>query len=174
MAAAAAAAAVEEEGVDHDTLHILDTAVDHTDCTTQVAASYWGCIDRTAVAEAAVWVVVGTADAVVPEMGEVAAAAVAVVVETVEVVVAAHLVVAAVAEMVDTAAAAAGVVVAFLEAFGRPMVPAAALAVDVDRMAAYPTHHSEAVPDVSVVRVLSLLLVLGTTFLLVFQVLPAG
>ena len=43
MAAAAAVAVAEEEGVDRDTLHILDTAVDHTDCkdcTNQVVASY--------------------------------------------------------------------------------------------------------------------------------------
>jgi len=140
-------------------------------------ASYWGCTDRMKVAEAAAaWVVVGTVGAVVPEMGVVlAAVVVVVVVEAVEAVgvLAAHLVVVAVAEMVDTAAEVA---VAFLEAFGPPMVPAAALVVDVDRMAAYPIHHSEAVPDVWVARALlvTLLLVLGTNFLLVFLVLPGG
>ena len=115
-AAAAVAAAEEEERVDHDTLHILDTAVDHTDCkdcTTQVVASYSGCTDRMAVVEVAALVVVETAGAVVPERGVAVDAVVVVVVVVVFVaveavgVLMAHLAAAAVteAEMADTEAA---------------------------------------------------------------------
>ena len=123
-------------------------------------------------------VVVETAGAVVPVRGVVAAAAVVVVAVAVEAVgvLVTHPAVAAVAEaeMADTEVAV--VAVAFLEMVGRPMVPAADLVVDVDQAAAYPTHPSEAVPDDWVAQALlvSLLLVLGTNFLLVFLVLPAG
>jgi hypothetical protein len=118
-------------------------------------------VEVAAVAVAAAVVVVAVVETVV------AAAAVAVV-ELAELL--AVRLVAADADAGDTAAEA----VATLVVSGRPMVPVA-VAVDDNRVEAYPTHHSEAVLAAWAAQtqasIVSLLLVLGTYFPPAFLVL---